>query len=114
MPGVPLEAARPADALPQGCETAPPLYDYRTSTGRPVASREALADPRDAWFAARSAVERHPPERPVEELAVEVMGLSAEPEHQKYNQNASIVSIIRNLAEKDRKEWARGKKERRG
>ena len=35
-------------------------------------------------------------------------------ELQKKNQNASIVSIIRGLIEKDRQEWARGKKERRG
>ena len=38
--------------------------------------------------------------------------LTQEPEHQKYNQNASIVSILRGLIEKDLKEWARGKKER--
>lgn len=44
----------------------------------PVAFREALADPRDAWFAVRSAVERRPPERPVDELEVELVGLSAE------------------------------------
>jgi DNA polymerase-4/protein ImuB len=44
----------------------------------PVPFREALADPRDAWFAVRSAVERKPPERPVEELEVELVGLSAE------------------------------------
>jgi len=43
-----------------------------------VPFREALADPRDAWFAVKSAVERHPPERPVEELEVELVGLSAE------------------------------------
>lgn len=43
-----------------------------------VPFREALADPRDAWFAVRSAVERKPPERPVEELEVELVGLSAE------------------------------------
>jgi len=35
-------------------------------------------------------------------------------ELQKQNQNASIVSIIRDLIEKDRQEWARGKKEKRG
>ena len=35
-------------------------------------------------------------------------------ELQKQNQNASIVSIIRDLVEKDRQEWARGKKERHG
>jgi len=33
-------------------------------------------------------------------------------ELQKQNQNASIVSIIRDLVEKDRQEWARGKKEK--
>mgnify|MGYP005859591563 CR=1 FL=1 len=31
-------------------------------------------------------------------------------ELQKQNQNASIVSIIRELVEKDQQEWARGKK----
>jgi hypothetical protein len=35
-------------------------------------------------------------------------------ELQKQNQNASIVSIIRNLIDKDRQEWAGGKKEKRG
>lgn len=35
-------------------------------------------------------------------------------ELQKQNQNASIVSIIRDLIERDRQEWARGKKEKRG
>ena len=35
-------------------------------------------------------------------------------ELQKQNQSASIVSIIRDLIEKDRQEWARGKRERRG
>ena len=35
-------------------------------------------------------------------------------ELQKQNQNASIVSIIRELVEKDRQEWAKGKKERKG
>ena len=43
-----------------------------------VPFREALADPRDAWFAVKSAIARHPPERPVEELEVELVGLSAE------------------------------------
>jgi nucleotidyltransferase/DNA polymerase involved in DNA repair len=43
-----------------------------------VPFREALADPRDAWFAVKSAIVRHPPERPVEELEVELVGLSAE------------------------------------
>ncbi|MDI9392634.1 MAG: hypothetical protein QM449_05190 [Synergistota bacterium] len=35
-------------------------------------------------------------------------------ELQKQNQNASIVSIIRDLIEKDRQEWASVNKERRG
>ncbi|MDR7540472.1 MAG: DNA polymerase Y family protein [Armatimonadota bacterium] len=43
-----------------------------------VPFHEALADPRDAWFAVKNAVARHPPERPVEELEVELVGLSAE------------------------------------
>jgi hypothetical protein len=44
----------------------------------PVAFREALSDPGDAWFATKSAIARHPPERPVEELEIELIGLSAE------------------------------------
>jgi len=43
-----------------------------------VPFREALADPKDAWFAVKSAVVRHPPERPLEELEVELVGLSGE------------------------------------
>jgi len=35
-------------------------------------------------------------------------------ELQKQNQNASIVSIIRDLIEKDRQAWARIKKEKKG
>lgn len=35
-------------------------------------------------------------------------------ELQKQNQKASIVSIIRDLVEKDREEWTKEKKERRG
>jgi len=35
-------------------------------------------------------------------------------ELQKQNQNASIVSIIRDLIEKDRQEWMKGKNEREG
>ena len=35
-------------------------------------------------------------------------------ELQKQNQNASIVSIIRDLIEKDRQEWMKGKNEKRG
>ncbi len=44
----------------------------------PVPFREALADPRDAWFAVKTAIARRPPERPVEELEVELVGLSGE------------------------------------
>jgi hypothetical protein len=44
----------------------------------PVAFREALSDPRDAWFALKTAIVRHPPERPLEELEVELIGLSGE------------------------------------
>ncbi|HEU4759931.1 MAG TPA: DNA polymerase Y family protein, partial [Dehalococcoidia bacterium] len=44
----------------------------------PVPFREALADPKDAWFAVESALARRPPERPVEELEVELVGLSGE------------------------------------
>ncbi|MBI2913699.1 MAG: DNA polymerase Y family protein [Chloroflexi bacterium] len=44
----------------------------------PVPFREALADPRDAWFAVKSAVARRPPQRPVEELEVELVGLVGE------------------------------------
>jgi DNA polymerase-4/protein ImuB len=43
-----------------------------------VPFREALADPHDAWFAIKSAIARRPPERPVEELEVELVGLSGE------------------------------------
>jgi len=44
----------------------------------PVAFREALSSPRDAWSAIKGAILRRPPERPVEELEVELIGLSAE------------------------------------
>jgi len=44
----------------------------------PVAFREAIADPKAAWFAIRSAVTRHPPEYPLEELEIELIGLSGE------------------------------------
>lgn len=44
----------------------------------PVAFREALASPRDAWSAIKAAIMRRPPERPVEELEIELIGLSAE------------------------------------
>jgi nucleotidyltransferase/DNA polymerase involved in DNA repair len=43
----------------------------------PVAFREALASSRDAWSTIRAAIMRRPPERPVEELEVELIGLSA-------------------------------------
>ena len=43
-----------------------------------VPFREALSDPKAAWFAVKNAVTRHPPERPVEELEVELVGLSGE------------------------------------
>jgi DNA polymerase-4/protein ImuB len=51
-----------------------------------VPFREALADPRDAWFAVKSAIARRPPERPVEELEVELVGLSGE-----YGKQASML-----------------------
>ncbi len=44
----------------------------------PVPFREALSDPRDAWFAVKNAIARRPPQRPVEELEVELVGLSGE------------------------------------
>jgi nucleotidyltransferase/DNA polymerase involved in DNA repair len=44
----------------------------------PVAFREALSDPRDAWSAIKGAILRRPPERPVEELEIELIGLSSE------------------------------------
>jgi hypothetical protein len=43
-----------------------------------VPFREALADPRDAWFAVKSTIARRPPQRPVEELEIELVGLSGE------------------------------------
>ena len=43
-----------------------------------VPFREALSEARDAWFVIKSAIMRRPPERPVEELEVELVGLSAE------------------------------------
>jgi DNA polymerase-4/protein ImuB len=68
-----------------------------------VPFREALADPRDAWFAVKSAVERHPPQRPVEELEVELVGLSAESGKQatmfdgKAKLNDQITETVRQL-----------------
>jgi nucleotidyltransferase/DNA polymerase involved in DNA repair len=44
----------------------------------PVHFREALSDPKAAWFAVKNAVLRHSPERPVEELEIELVGLSGE------------------------------------
>jgi nucleotidyltransferase/DNA polymerase involved in DNA repair len=44
----------------------------------PVAFREALSNPGDAWSAIKGAILRRPPERPVEELEVELIGLSSE------------------------------------
>jgi len=44
----------------------------------PVTFREALAGPRDAWSAIKGAIVRRPPERPVEELEVGLVGLTAE------------------------------------
>ena len=43
-----------------------------------VPFREALSDPRDAWFVIKNAVVRRPPGRPVEELEVELTGLTTE------------------------------------
>jgi DNA polymerase-4/protein ImuB len=43
-----------------------------------VPFREALSDPKAAWFAVKNAVIRHPPERSVEELELELVGLSGE------------------------------------
>lgn len=54
------------------------VLDSGRSWELPVAFREALADPKDAWFAVKYAIERHPPQRPVEELEIELVGLSAE------------------------------------
>ena len=44
----------------------------------PVPFREAKTDPRDAWFAVKGAIERRPPERPVEELEIQLVGLCGE------------------------------------
>ncbi len=54
------------------------VLDSGGSWELPVPFREALADPEDAWFAVKSAVARRPPQRPVEELEIELVGLSAE------------------------------------
>jgi nucleotidyltransferase/DNA polymerase involved in DNA repair len=44
----------------------------------PIAFREALASPQDAWIAVKAAVLRRPPERAVEELEIELIGLRGE------------------------------------
>jgi hypothetical protein len=44
----------------------------------PVPFREALSSPENAWFAVKTAIFRSPPARPVEELEVELTGLSGE------------------------------------
>lgn len=44
----------------------------------PIPFREALANPRDAWFVVKEAITRHPPERPAEELEIELVGLNGE------------------------------------
>jgi DNA polymerase-4/protein ImuB len=53
-------------------------FDNGGSWELPIPFREALADPKDAWFAVKNAVIRHPPDRPVEELEIELIGLSGE------------------------------------
>lgn len=44
----------------------------------PVAFREALANPQDAWIAVKAAIMRRPPDRAVEELEIELVGLTGE------------------------------------
>ncbi len=44
----------------------------------PISFREAMADPKAAWFAVSNAIDRHPPECPLEELEIELCGLSGE------------------------------------
>ena len=44
----------------------------------PIAFREALANPGEAWIAVQAAITRRPPERAVEELEIELIGLSGE------------------------------------
>ena len=43
-----------------------------------VPFRKALADPKDAWYAVKCAIARRPPERPVEEVELELVGLAGE------------------------------------
>ena len=54
------------------------VFDGGGAWELPVPFREAVSDPRDAWFAINAAIIRRPPERPVEELEVELVGLSYE------------------------------------
>src|SRR3990170_3906479 len=54
------------------------VLDAGGSWELPVPFREALAEPDHAWFAVKCAIARRPPQRPVEELEVELVGLSAE------------------------------------
>ena len=44
----------------------------------PIAFREALANPDYAWVAVKAAVMRRPPERAIEEMEIELIGLSGE------------------------------------
>jgi hypothetical protein len=44
----------------------------------PVVFREAILDPGNAWFVVRNAVLKSPPERPIEEIEVELIGLAGE------------------------------------
>ncbi|MDP2675358.1 MAG: hypothetical protein Q8Q00_10680 [Dehalococcoidia bacterium] len=66
----------------------------------PVPFREALANPRDAWFAVKCAIERRPPERPVEEL----VGLNGESGRQttmfdgKGRLERQVLEAVRQLA----------------
>jgi DNA polymerase-4/protein ImuB len=43
-----------------------------------VPFREALVNPRDAWFVVKGAITRRPPERPAEELEIDLVGLNGE------------------------------------
>ncbi len=64
-----------------------------------VPFREALADPNDAWFAVRSAVERRPPGRPVEELEVELVGLTGQSGKQATMFDGGRAKLGRQVAE---------------
>ncbi len=54
------------------------MLDGGGSWELPVPFREALCNSDDAWFAVRNAIARRPPDRPVEEIEVELIGLSGE------------------------------------